>query len=243
MLEHDPREFLAEHPDRPERIAAIESALASHGGLAGLGWERRVAPAATRAELEGVHDPALIDMVQGLCAAGGGCIDDDTYVNRSSLSAALHASGAACGMVRALVAGEAEVGFAAVRPAGHHAERSRAMGFCLFNNVAVAAQLAIAELGVRARVHPRLGRASRQRHGRDLSPPRRRAVRQHPSGGHLPRQRRARRCRLGTGIRLHDQSARPRRGRQRGVALAAGAHRAPRRRHLSPRPGADLGRV
>jgi acetoin utilization deacetylase AcuC-like enzyme len=130
-------------------MAAIDSALASHGWLDGLGWERRLAPAATRAELEGVHDPALIDMVSGLCAAGGGCIDEDTYVNGSSIRAALHASGAACAMVRALVAGEAGAGFAAVRPAGHHAERSRAMGFCLFNNVAVAAQLAIAELGVR----------------------------------------------------------------------------------------------
>ena len=88
-------------------------------------------------------------MVHGLCAAGGGCIDEGTYVNRSSNRAALRASGAACAMVHALVAGEARVGFAAVRPAGHHAERSRAMGFCLFNNIAVAAQLAIAELGVR----------------------------------------------------------------------------------------------
>jgi acetoin utilization deacetylase AcuC-like enzyme len=147
--EHDPSEFLAEHPDQPGRMAAIDWALESAGGLDGLGWERRVAPAATRAELEGVHDPALIDMVHGLCAAGGGRIDQDTYVNRSSIRAAVHASGAACAMVRALVAGEAQVGFAAVRPAGHHAERSRAMGFCLFNNVAVAAQLAIDQLGVR----------------------------------------------------------------------------------------------
>jgi acetoin utilization deacetylase AcuC-like enzyme len=147
--EHDPSEFLTEHPDKPSRLVAIELALASYGGLDGLGWERRLAPAATRAELEGVHDPALIDMVHGLCAAGGGCIDEDTYVNASSIRAALHASGAACAMVRALMAGDAGVGFAAVRPAGHHAERSRAMGFCLFNNVAVAAQLAIAELGVR----------------------------------------------------------------------------------------------
>ena len=147
--EHDPSLLLAEHPDKPGRMAAIDLALAAHGGLDGLGWERRLAPAATRAELEGVHDPALIDMVHGLCAAGGGCIDEDTYVNASSNRAALHASGAACAMVRALVAGEARVGFAAVRPAGHHAERSRAMGFCLFNNIAVAAQLAIAELGVR----------------------------------------------------------------------------------------------
>ena len=147
--EHDPSELLAEHPDNPQRMEAIDSAVTSHGLLDGLDWERRVAPAATRAELEAAHEPALIDMVHELCAAGGGAIDEDTYVNRSSIRAALHASGAACAMVRALVAREAAVGFAAVRPAGHHAEQSRAMGFCLFNNIAVAAQLAIAELGVR----------------------------------------------------------------------------------------------
>src|ERR1039458_4204291 len=58
--EHDPSLLLAEHPDKPGRMAAIDLALAAHGGLDGLGWERRLAPAATRAELEGVHDPALL---------------------------------------------------------------------------------------------------------------------------------------------------------------------------------------
>jgi acetoin utilization deacetylase AcuC-like enzyme len=144
--EHDPREHLAVHPDTPERIEAIDSALAA---VDWLGWEQRLAPVATRAELEAVHDAGLVDMVERLCAVGGGQIDTDTYVGEASCRAALHASGAACAMVRALVAGEARTGFAAVRPSGHHAERSRAMGFCLFNNVAVAAQLAIAELGVR----------------------------------------------------------------------------------------------
>jgi len=143
--EHDPREHLAGHPDTPERIDAIEQALAA---VDQLGWERREAPAASFAELEAVHEPAMIKRIADLCAAGGGAIDSDTFVGEASGRAAYHASGGACAMVRALIAGDAPVAFAAVRPSGHHAEHSRSMGFCLFNNVAVAAQLAISELGV-----------------------------------------------------------------------------------------------
>jgi acetoin utilization deacetylase AcuC-like enzyme len=143
--EHDPREHLAEHPDTPERVAAIEAALADEDWL---GWERRDAPAAGYAELEAVHDPAMINRIAELCAFGGGAIDADTFVGQASGRAAYHAAGGACEMVRALVAGETPAAFAAVRPSGHHAERSRSMGFCLFNNVAIATQLAISELGV-----------------------------------------------------------------------------------------------
>lgn len=143
---YDPRRHIDEHPDTPERIAAIEAALDTVGGL---GWEQRAAPMATREELEAVHDPRLIDTIEQLVAAGGGPIDADTHVDAATYRAARHASGAACAMVRALIAGEARVAFAALRPAGHHAERSRAMGFCLFNNIAVAAQFALAKLGVR----------------------------------------------------------------------------------------------
>jgi acetoin utilization deacetylase AcuC-like enzyme len=143
--EHDPREYLAEHPDTPERIDAIEAALAAEDWL---GWERRAAPPASYAELEAVHDSAMIDRIAELCAFGGGAIDADTFVGEASGRAAYHAAGGACEMVRALVAGVAPFAFATVRPSGHHAGRSRSMGFCLFNNVAVAAQLAIAELGL-----------------------------------------------------------------------------------------------
>ena len=144
--EYDPREHIAEHPDTPERIDAIDAALAA---VNWLGWERREAPQATRSELEAVHDAGLIDMIERLVAAGGGAIDPDTHVDAACYRAARHASGAACAMVRALIGGEARIAFAALRPAGHHAERSRAMGFCLFNNIAIAAQLAIEQLGVR----------------------------------------------------------------------------------------------
>jgi acetoin utilization deacetylase AcuC-like enzyme len=88
-------------------------------------------------------------MLERVVACGGGPIDADTQVDAATYRAARHACGLACAMVRALIAGEAPVAFAALRPSGHHAERSRAMGFCLFNNIAVAAQLAIDQLGVR----------------------------------------------------------------------------------------------
>ena len=144
--EYDPRDYIAEHPDTPERIEAIDAALAA---VDWLGWERRVAPMASRAELEAVHDAGMIDMIEQLVAAGGGPIDADTHVDPACYRAARYASGAACAMVRALIGGEARIAFSALRPSGHHAERSRAMGFCLFNNIAAAAQLAIDQLGVR----------------------------------------------------------------------------------------------
>jgi len=144
-LEHDPREGLYGHPENPERLRAIEAALAERDWL---GWERREAPAASEEELALVHPPEHIEAIRELCRAGGGLIDADTYAGEASYEAALHAAGGACEMTRALLRGEAGVGFCALRPPGHHAEPARAMGFCLFDNVAVAAALAIAELGV-----------------------------------------------------------------------------------------------
>ena len=145
-LEHDPRVHSPGHPDSPERLVVLERALAEHGWL---GWERRGAPAAEESQLELVHSARHVRAIGDLCAAGGGAIDPDTFVGALSYRAALHAAGGACAMTSALVAGETSVGFCGVRPSGHHAERERAMGFCLFNNVAVAAAFAIAELGLR----------------------------------------------------------------------------------------------
>ena len=143
-LEHDPRLLSPGHPDTPERLITLERVLAANDWL---GWERRRAPAVERSRLELVHSTRHVEGIEQLCAAGGGAIDPDTFVGESSFCAALHAAGGACEMTRALVAGEASVGFCGVRPSGHHAERARAMGFCLFNNVAVAAAYALAELG------------------------------------------------------------------------------------------------
>jgi acetoin utilization deacetylase AcuC-like enzyme len=145
-LEHDPRVYSPGHPDTPERLVVLEGALAERDWL---GWERRQAPAAEEAQLELVHTSGHVRGIRDLCEGGGGAIDPDTFVGEASFTAALHAAGGACAMVRALLAGEAAVAFCGVRPSGHHAEAGRAMGFCLFNNVAIAAASAISELGLR----------------------------------------------------------------------------------------------
>jgi acetoin utilization deacetylase AcuC-like enzyme len=142
--EHDPGEQIPGHPDTSERLIALERELALREWL---GWQRRLAPAAREEQLELIHSAAHVRRIRELSLAGGGVIDPDTAVNASSYGAALHAAGAACEMAGALLAGEAELGFCGLRPSGHHAEAERAMGFCLFNNVAVAAASAIAELG------------------------------------------------------------------------------------------------
>jgi acetoin utilization deacetylase AcuC-like enzyme len=143
-LDHDPAGVMPGHPERPERLWAIERALAERDWL---GWERREAPQASEAELELAHSAEHVRSIRELCERGGGAIDPDTYAVDASWEAARRAAGGACAMVRALLAGEDRIGFCGTRPAGHHAERERAMGFCLFDNVAVAAELAIGELG------------------------------------------------------------------------------------------------
>ncbi|HWX95551.1 MAG TPA: histone deacetylase [Solirubrobacteraceae bacterium] len=145
-LEHDPQAHSPHHPDTPERLLSIERTLAEQDWV---GWERRSAPALDEATLELVHTPGHVARIRHLSSIGGGAIDADTFVGEPSYRAALHAAGGACEMARALIAGEARLGFCAVRPSGHHAEAARAMGFCLFNNVAVAAELAIRRLAAR----------------------------------------------------------------------------------------------
>jgi acetoin utilization deacetylase AcuC-like enzyme len=145
-LEHDPRAHSPHHPDTPERLLRIERTLEQRDWA---GWQRRQAPALDEATLELVHLPGHVERIRELSSIGGGPIDPDTIVGEASYRAALHAAGGACAMTRALMAGEAEAGFCALRPSGHHAEADRAMGFCLFNNVAIATELAIRELGAR----------------------------------------------------------------------------------------------
>jgi acetoin utilization deacetylase AcuC-like enzyme len=137
---------MPEHPDTPERLQAIEHALAARDWL---DWERCDAPPAEECQLELIHSTRHVQKIKELALAGGGAIDPDTFVGEPSYRAALHAAGGACEMATALMAGEASLGFCGVRPSGHHSEPDRAMGFCLFNNVAIAAELAIRELGAR----------------------------------------------------------------------------------------------
>ena len=125
------------HPERAQRIPAIEAAV---------DWsrvERVEAPAAPEEALLAVHPREHLDFVRGLAERGGGMVDMDTVVSAGSWEAACHGAGGAVEMVDRLV-GErsASAGFCGLRPPGHHAERARAMGFCLLNNVAVAARRA-----------------------------------------------------------------------------------------------------
>jgi acetoin utilization deacetylase AcuC-like enzyme len=98
--------------------------------------------------LTAVHPPDYVAQIRAVSEAGGGAFDPDTVASAGSYLAALHAAGGACAMVEALVSGEAQLGFCGLRPPGHHAEPAVAMGFCLFNNVAVAARHALDSLGV-----------------------------------------------------------------------------------------------
>ena len=108
----------------------------------------REAPEVASEALTAVHPERYVSAIREVCESGGGALDPDTVASPGSWRAALHAAGGACAMADALVAGEASVGFCGLRPPGHHAEPARAMGFCLFNNVAVAARHALDDLGL-----------------------------------------------------------------------------------------------
>lgn len=125
------------HPEAPVRLRAILRAV-EEADLAGL--ERREAPPATREQIERVHPARYAERVLAAVPREGYVrLDADTVLNPGSGEAALRAAGAACAAVDAVLGGEAERAFCAMRPPGHHAEAMEAMGFCVFNNVAVAA--------------------------------------------------------------------------------------------------------
>jgi acetoin utilization deacetylase AcuC-like enzyme len=128
------------HPERRARIVAVLEALEARDWL---GYEVRESPAATAAQIAAVHPARYTDTLQALCADGGGWIDGDTVTSADSYDAAAHAAGGACALVDALLGDGAPFGAAVHRPPGHHAERARAMGFCLLNTVAIAARHAV----------------------------------------------------------------------------------------------------
>ena len=125
------------HPERPARMEAVERGIGDVPLGDALG--REPARAATRDEIEAVHDPHYLDAIERFAAAGGGDLDPDTPVSPGSFAAALLAAGAGLVAVEALRDDRAESAFVAVRPPGHHATRARGQGFCLLNNVAVVA--------------------------------------------------------------------------------------------------------
>jgi len=135
-LEHD----TGMHPERAERIPAIERELERRGWP---GLRRLEAPAVDPDALRAVHPDRYVRWIQELSERGGRAIDPDTVTSAGSYRAALHAAGGATAMVDLLLEdGGPRAGFCGLRPPGHHAEAQVAMGFCLFNNVAVAARRA-----------------------------------------------------------------------------------------------------
>jgi acetoin utilization deacetylase AcuC-like enzyme len=134
------------HPERPDRVEAIRAHLASTPVLRDL--PRLAASPADDEDLLRVHDAAHLARVAAMCAAGGGRFDADTYATPASDVAARVAAGGTVRAVEAVVSREFDATFAVLRPPGHHATVSRAMGFCLYNNVAVAVAHARAVLGV-----------------------------------------------------------------------------------------------
>jgi acetoin utilization deacetylase AcuC-like enzyme len=133
------------HPERPERLRALEAEMARNDWF---GCSVLDAPAVTREQLLAVHLPAYVLGLEELCAAGGGFIDGDTVAVEGTWEAACRAAGGAVALVDALLGGAARTGVSALRPPGHHAEPDRAMGFCFFDSVAVAARHATAAHGL-----------------------------------------------------------------------------------------------
>lgn len=135
------------HPERADRLRAIDDAL-SAPAFAGL--KREQAPRADLAAIELLHPKAYVEMVQAeIPKQHHNWLDPDTVVSPGSWEAALRATGAVLHAVDRVVAGDVDNAFCAIRPPGHHAEPSKAMGFCLFNSVAVAALHARAKHGAK----------------------------------------------------------------------------------------------
>ncbi|MCB1555387.1 MAG: histone deacetylase family protein [Xanthomonadales bacterium] len=131
-LQHDPG---AGHPECPARLAAVLQAL--HEALPEVPWHE--APLADRQCIARAHDAALVDDLLGHPVVAQRQIDPDTAMSPASAEAAQRAAGAVCAAIDAVIEGKSRRAFCAVRPPGHHATRQQAMGFCLFNSIAVGA--------------------------------------------------------------------------------------------------------
>ena len=143
-LHHDPGSW---HPERPDRLKAIQKNLAESGLLELV---EAIQPyAAPLAWVERLHDPAYIQRLKEACAKGRKTFEvPDCGISRETYDIALLAAGGVMAAVDAMMGGQVENAFCAVRPPGHHAERDRALGFCFFNNVALGALYALENFGL-----------------------------------------------------------------------------------------------
>ena len=149
LLYYDPVFLLhgtRSHPERPLRLTTIIEHLES-AGLAAQCARPSWQPVSPE-RLARVHDLGYAEQVREFAEAGGGQIESDTVVSAASYDVALRAAGAVCDAVERVVRGEAQTALCLVRPPGHHALQASPMGFCLFNNIAVAARTATAEWGL-----------------------------------------------------------------------------------------------
>ena len=136
-----------DHPERAERLAAILRYLRQNGLLERL--TPMIFQPVTMRDLGRVHTPDLIRRLHDYAARGGGYLTPDTILSPASFEAALMAAGASISAAQEVIAGRLSAAFALVRPPGHHATRNESMGFCLFNNPAIAATWALEEAGLR----------------------------------------------------------------------------------------------
>lgn len=136
-LKHD----TGDHPESPRRLRAILYKLQETGLWKKL--EHIVPKPASDQDLLRVHSEKHVEYIRRLASEGGGRVDADTVVSRHSFDSAVYAAGGVVTALEAVVSGEVNSAFALVRPPGHHSTRDRAMGFCLFNNVAMAAAYAL----------------------------------------------------------------------------------------------------
>jgi len=138
---------MAGHPENAERLIAIMKTLEKEGMFEAT---KSIAPRQAKIEeIEYVHSANYIVRVKSLCERGGGYLDPDTYVLPSSFEIALLAAGGALAATDAVIEGKVRNALALVRPPGHHALRDRGMGFCIFNNIAVAAKYAQKKYGLK----------------------------------------------------------------------------------------------
>jgi acetoin utilization deacetylase AcuC-like enzyme len=129
------------HPESPSRYEVVMKALREDSEL----WPKLLevqAREAPRGDVQACHSPQLYKQIERVVSEGTGYLDADTVVSMRSMDAALHGAGAACQSIDLIMQGQVTNAFVPVRPPGHHATSERAMGFCLFNNVAVAARYA-----------------------------------------------------------------------------------------------------